>query len=76
MIYQNAEDSLEEPIKPRFLEAGADCNRVLVIDESVDCLSMTDGRLVWAYKIRPVFKAFGEHCRGVWLCNYPYRSHE
>ena len=40
VIYQNAEDSLEDTIKPRLLEAGADCNRVLVIDESVDCLSM------------------------------------
>ncbi len=29
VIYQNAEDSLEDTIKPRLLEAGADCNRVL-----------------------------------------------
>lgn len=50
VIYQNVEDSLEDTIKPRLLEAGADCNRVLVIDESVDCLSMTDERLVWAIK--------------------------
>ena len=50
VIYQNAEDSLEDTIKPRLLEAGADCNRVLVIDESVDCLSMTDERLVRAIK--------------------------
>ena len=40
VIYQNAEDSLEDTIKPRLLEAGADCNRVLVIDESIDCLSI------------------------------------
>lgn len=50
VIYQNAKDSLENTIKPRLLEAGADCNRVLVIDESVDCLSMIDERLVWAIK--------------------------
>lgn len=50
VIYQNAEDSLEDTIKPRLLEAGADCNRVLVIDESIDCLSMTDERLVRAIK--------------------------
>ena len=50
VIYQNAEDSLEDTIKPRLLEAGADCNRVLVIDESVDCLSMTDERLVRAIR--------------------------
>lgn len=48
VIYQNAEDSLEDTIKPRLLETGADCSRVLVIDESVDCLSMTDERLVRA----------------------------
>ena len=48
VIYQNAEDSLEDTIKPRLLEAGADCNRVLVIDESVDC--MTDERLVRAIR--------------------------
>ena len=46
VIYQNAEDSLEDTIKPRLVEAGADCNRVLVIDESIDCLSMTDEKLV------------------------------
>ena len=50
VIYQNAEDSLEDTIKPRLLGAGADCNRVLVIDESIDCLSMTDERLVRAIK--------------------------
>ena len=50
VIYQNAEDSLEDTIKPRLLEAGADCNRMLVIDESIDCLSMTDERLVRAIK--------------------------
>lgn len=50
VIYQNAEDSLEDTIKPRLLEAGADCNKVLVIDESIDSLSMTDERLVRAIK--------------------------
>lgn len=35
VIYQNAVDSLEDTIKPRLLEAGADCNRVLLIDESM-----------------------------------------
>lgn len=41
---------MENTIKPRLLEAGADCNRMLVIDESIDCLSMTDERLVQAVK--------------------------
>ena len=41
---------MEDTIKPQLLETGANCNRVLVIDESIDCLSMTDGRLVRAIK--------------------------
>lgn len=48
VIYQNAEDGLEDTIKPRLVQAGADCNRILVIDESQDGLSMTDERLVRA----------------------------
>lgn len=48
IVYQNAEDSLEDTIKPRLLEAKADCSRILVIDESKKGLSMTDERLVKA----------------------------
>lgn len=50
VIYQNAEDSLEDTIKPRLGHAGADCSKVLVIDESIDSLCMTDVRLVRAIK--------------------------
>ncbi len=50
VIYQNAEDGLEDTIKPRLVEAGADCNRILVVDESIDSLCMTDERLVRAIK--------------------------
>lgn len=50
VIYQNAEDGLEDTIKPRLVEAGADCNRVLVIDESIEGLCMTDERLVRAIR--------------------------
>ncbi len=45
IIYQTAEDGLEDTIKPRLLEANADCNRILVIDETEAELSMTDERL-------------------------------
>lgn len=44
-IYQTAEDGLGDTIKPRLLAAGADCSRILVIDESRVALSMTDERL-------------------------------
>lgn len=33
VIYQTAEDGLGDTIKPRLLSAGADCSRVLVIDD-------------------------------------------
>lgn len=45
VIYQTAEDGLNDTIKPRLLEAGADCSRVKVIDESVHALTMLDERL-------------------------------
>ena len=34
VIYQTAEDGLADTIKPRLEEVGADCSRVVVIDES------------------------------------------
>lgn len=34
VIYQTAEDGLADTVKPRLLQAGADCEKVLVIDES------------------------------------------
>jgi len=45
IIYQTAEDGLEDTIKPRLTEANADCSRILVIDESEKELSMSDERL-------------------------------
>ena len=34
MIYQTAEDGLGDTVKPRLIEAEADLDRVLVIDEA------------------------------------------
>ncbi len=45
IIYQTAEDGLADTVKPRLEAAGADCERVLVIDESDKALSMSDERL-------------------------------
>ena len=45
VIYQTAEDGLGDTIKPRLLAAGADCSKVLVIDDSDQSLTMTDVRL-------------------------------
>lgn len=45
VIYQTAEDGLGDTIKPRLLAAGADCSRVMVIDDNDQALTMMDVRL-------------------------------
>lgn len=45
IIYQTAEDGIEDMIKPRLEKAGADCSMIRVIDETDKELSMTDDRL-------------------------------
>ena len=50
VIYQTAEDGLADTIKPRLDAAGADCARVLVIDESQQALTLCDQRLEQAVR--------------------------
>ena len=45
IIYQTAEDGIEDTIKPRLEKVGADCSMIRVIDETDKELSMTDDRL-------------------------------
>lgn len=45
IIYQTAEDGLEDTIKPRLESAEADCTQIKVIDESEAALSMLDERI-------------------------------
>lgn len=45
IIYQTAEDGLADTVKPRLELAGADCEKIMVIDESEKSLSMIDKRL-------------------------------
>ena len=45
IIYQTAEDGIEDTIKPRLVKAGADCSMIRVSDETDKELSMTDDRL-------------------------------
>ena len=45
IIYQTAEDGLEDTIKPRLEVAEADCTQIKVIDESEAALSMLDERI-------------------------------
>lgn len=51
IIYQTAEDGLADTVKPRLELADADCERILVIDESSEALSMADERLEEAIKL-------------------------
>lgn len=45
VIYQTAEDGLVDTVKPRLIEAGADLDRVLVIDDSEVQLTLSDERI-------------------------------
>lgn len=45
VIYQSAEDGLADTVKPRLETAGANCENISVIDESIKSLSMIDERL-------------------------------
>ena len=45
VIYQTAEDGLGDTVKPRLIEAGADLDRVLVIDDSDVQLTLPDERI-------------------------------
>lgn len=50
VLYQTAEDGLADTIKPRLVAAGADCERVLVIDESQKELTLLDERVEQAIR--------------------------
>ena len=50
VIYQTTEDGLADTIKPRLLASGADCSKVIVIDESEQGLTLSDERLEKAIK--------------------------
>ena len=48
IIFQTAEDGLADTVKPRLVQAGADCERILVIDDSDTPLTILDERLEMA----------------------------
>ena len=50
IIYQTAEDGLGDTVKPRLMEADADLERVLVIDDRDTLLTLTDERLARAIR--------------------------
>ena len=50
IIYQCAEDSVSDTIKPRFEKAGADCSKIAFIDNEHMPLSLLDPRIEEAVK--------------------------
>ena len=51
VIFQTAEDGLSDTVKPRLVQSGADCERVIVIDESERELSLSDFRIEQAIEL-------------------------
>lgn len=45
VLFQSAKDSLSDTIKPRLIQAGADCSRIYCIDEADSSLSFQDDRI-------------------------------
>lgn len=45
VIYQSAEDGVEDTLKPRLVSAGADCSRIAFVDESEYGLKLNDHRI-------------------------------
>lgn len=45
IIYNTAEDGLGDTIKPRLIAAGANCEKINTINESIKTITMTDERL-------------------------------
>ncbi|MHB1454989.1 MAG: AAA family ATPase [Saccharofermentanales bacterium] len=45
VIYQSAEDDVEDTIKPRLLIASADCSKIAYINDNKDRLTMNDPRI-------------------------------
>jgi archaellum biogenesis ATPase FlaH len=50
IIYQSAEDGLEDTIKPRLQNAGADCSKIAFIDDTDLPLTLNDNRLETAIR--------------------------
>jgi len=45
VIYQSAEDDVEDTIKPRLLSASADCSKIAYINSSKEKLTINDPRI-------------------------------
>lgn len=50
VIYQAAEDGIEDTIKPRLLAAGADCGRIAFLENGENPITLDDERLEQAIK--------------------------
>ena len=77
IIYQTAEDGLADTVKPRLTALGADCSKVLVIDESERELTLSDRRLARPSKKRMRDCSSSTPSRRTWetawICTGPTR---
>ena len=48
VIYQSTEDGLADTVKPRLIDAGADCSRIAFIDDLKERLTLDDGRIEYS----------------------------
>lgn len=59
VVFQSAEDSLEDTIVPRMLAAGADLSKLCCIREPINTLTFTDERIEKLFqKVRPTLATF------------------
>ncbi len=76
LIYQTAEDGLGDTIKPRLLAAGADCSRVMVIDDNDQAFLGADVDMHRANEIRPLMKRVAVLAEKISLCDCSDWSYE
>ena len=50
VVYQCAEDDISDTVKPRLIDAGADCDRIAFIEDDNSSLTITDNRIEQAVK--------------------------
>ena len=66
IIYQTAEDGLGDTVKPRLMEADADLERVLVIDDRDTPLTLADERIARAIRENNARLVIIDRCRRFW----------
>lgn len=75
IIYQTAEDGIDDTIKPRLEQAIIETKAKLIILDPIQAYIGATVDMHRANEIRPVLKN-GNDCGEVSMCSYSYRSYE